>query len=179
MKIAREWSTPLIIGSFAVLSVTGVLMFFHLDTGLNKVVHEWLSWVLLAAAGFHVASNYLGFKRYFGMARARWMIGGSLLVLVLSFVPVATQAPPWAAPVNALAAAPVSTLAQVAGVSADDMRRRLAAAGLKSEGEASIRELAGPNRRRQIEVLSKVLAQTSEPRADGQGQRRQEQARGS
>ena len=32
----RPWITPLVMGSFALSAVTGVLMIFHLDTGLNK-----------------------------------------------------------------------------------------------------------------------------------------------
>lgn len=36
----REWATPLTIGSFLLIAVTGVLMFFHLDSGLNKLAHE-------------------------------------------------------------------------------------------------------------------------------------------
>ncbi|EWS63204.1 hypothetical protein Y695_03563 [Hydrogenophaga sp. T4] len=36
----RPWITPLVMGSFALSAVTGVLMFFHLDTGLNKAAHE-------------------------------------------------------------------------------------------------------------------------------------------
>ena len=42
MKISREWATPLTIGAFGLMSVTGMLMFFHLDTGFNKLAHEWL-----------------------------------------------------------------------------------------------------------------------------------------
>ena len=47
MAIKREWVTPIAAGGFLISAVTGVLMFFHLDTGLNKVAHEWLSWVFL------------------------------------------------------------------------------------------------------------------------------------
>ena len=40
MKLQRDWATPLTIGAFGLLAVTGVLMFFHPDSGLNKAVHE-------------------------------------------------------------------------------------------------------------------------------------------
>jgi Domain of unknown function (DUF4405) len=160
MKISRDWSTPLTIGAFALLSLTGILMFFHLDTGLNKVAHEWLSWVLIAAVGLHVTSHLPAFKRYLAQTRARWLIGGALALLAASFLPVggASGEPPFMAPVKALAAAPVSTLALVAGVSPLEMRARLKEAGLEVSSEAqSVQTLAGPDRRRQIQVLSKVL----------------------
>jgi cytochrome b561 len=53
MKIAREWATPLTIGSFGLMATTGILMFFHLDSGLNKTAHEWLGWVMVAVVAAH------------------------------------------------------------------------------------------------------------------------------
>lgn len=41
MSSLRKWATPLTIGSFLLMGVTGILMFFHLDIGLNKLAHEW------------------------------------------------------------------------------------------------------------------------------------------
>ena len=170
MKISRDWSTPLTIGSFGLLSVTGVLMFFHLDSGLNKVAHEWLSWVLIAAVGLHVTSNLPSFRRYLGQVRARWLVGGALAVLVLSFLPMggASGEPPFIAPAKALAAAPVSTLALVAGVPPSEMLARLRAAGLDATAESqTVQALAGPDRKRQIQVLAAVLAAPSAAKAGG------------
>ena len=42
MALQRQWTTPLVAGSFLLMGATGILMFFHWDTGLNKTVHEWL-----------------------------------------------------------------------------------------------------------------------------------------
>ncbi|NBW51152.1 MAG: DUF4405 domain-containing protein, partial [Betaproteobacteria bacterium] len=56
MKIGtqRPWITPAVIGSFTLLSVTGILMFFHLDSGLNKLAHEWLSWIFVIVVVLHI-----------------------------------------------------------------------------------------------------------------------------
>ena len=43
MKVSRDWATPVTIGSFGLMAITGLLMFFHLDSGLNKTAHEWLA----------------------------------------------------------------------------------------------------------------------------------------
>jgi hypothetical protein len=40
MTIQREWVTPIAAGAFLISAVTGVLIFFHVDSGLNKVAHE-------------------------------------------------------------------------------------------------------------------------------------------
>lgn len=42
MALKRQWVTPLMAGSFILMATTGILMFFHLDSGLNKTAHEWL-----------------------------------------------------------------------------------------------------------------------------------------
>ena len=57
MKLQRDWITPITMGAFGLLAVTGVLMFFHLDSGLNEAAHEWLSWVLLGGVALHAAKR--------------------------------------------------------------------------------------------------------------------------
>lgn len=163
IKISRDWATPLTAGSFVLLAVTGGLMFFHLDSGLNKLVHEWLSWVLVAAVGLHLASNWLAFRRYLVQRRGRVLIGGALVLLGLSFAPASLVGagggePPFVVPARALAQAPLPLLAQVAGLPAPELQARLAAAGLPADGDRSIADRVGPDTRRQIQVLAQVLA---------------------
>lgn len=160
MKLQRDWITPITMGAFGILAVTGALMFFHADTGLNKVVHEWLSWILVAAVVGHAAVNWLGFKRHFSGARGKAILGVSAIVLALSFLPVggAGGKPPFVAPMRALADAPLPVLAQVAKTTPDDMRTRLQQAGLAPTGEAdTVRSLAGEDVGRQIRVLAAVM----------------------
>jgi hypothetical protein len=47
MAIQRERVTPIAAGAFLLSAITGVLIFFHVDSGLSKLAHEWLSWALL------------------------------------------------------------------------------------------------------------------------------------
>ncbi|UWX58120.1 hypothetical protein NY406_02270 [Chlorobaculum sp. MV4-Y] len=39
----KSCATPLIIATFVISAVTGILIFFHKEGGLIKPVHEWLS----------------------------------------------------------------------------------------------------------------------------------------
>src|SRR3990167_4662407 len=84
----RPWITPLVIGTFVLMAVTGSLMFFHLDTGLNKTAHEWLGWAMVAAVLLHLLLNMNAFKRYFTQTTGRWVMLASAAVLALSFVPL-------------------------------------------------------------------------------------------
>ncbi|WP_439136019.1 DUF4405 domain-containing protein [Pseudomaricurvus sp.] len=157
----RPWITPLVIGAFLLTAVTGVLMFFHLDSGLNKTVHEWLSWLLVAGVVVHVLLNLPAFKRYFKQNTGRAVMGLFVVILALSFIRVegeGNKEPGFAPPIRALASAPLPVLAQVAGTTTDDMRSRLLTAGLTvTDDQQTVAELAGPELRAQVSTLIKVL----------------------
>lgn len=160
MTIQREWVTPIVAGAFLLSAVTGVLIFFHVDSGLNKVVHEWLSWVLLGAAALHVIANFAGFKRHLDTRRGQLLIGLFVLVLALSFAgPGGKGEPPFAPPIRAMAAAPLETLAEVARISPGELRERLAEAGLHpTSDQQSLSDLTGPDMRRQVQVMGVLFA---------------------
>lgn len=172
MSIQREWVTPLAAGAFLLSAVTGVLIFFHIDTGLNKPAHEWLSWVLLMGVGLHVAANFGGLKRHLATSRGKALIGLFVVVLALSFYSPGgfKDEPPFVAPMRALANAPLTTVAQVANISPDELLQRLRNAGLQpGSAQQKLSDLTGPNPRRQTDVLGKVFgAANGAPSASGQ-----------
>lgn len=71
----RRWATPLTIGAFILMGITGILMFFEVRLGLIKVAHEWLSWLMVLAVGLHVALHWKSFSRYFSQKSALTIIG--------------------------------------------------------------------------------------------------------
>ena len=156
----RPWITPVVIGAFGLSAVTGVLMFFHLDSGLNKTAHEWLSWAMVIGVSLHVLLNLPAFKRYLTQTTGRVVIGLFALVLALSFIPAGGSGgePGFAPPVRALAKAPITVLAQVAGTSTEDLKAKLQAQGLTvTSDQQSVADLVGPDLRKQIGTISKVL----------------------
>lgn len=161
LQTQRPWITPLVIGSFFLSAATGTLMFFHLDSGLNKAAHEWLGWAMLLGVGLHVLLNLAPFKRYFQQRTGRWIMAGFGALLVLSFIPAGGGGkgePPFASPVHMLARAPLPALAQVAGISIQDLRARLGAAGIPAAHEQqSLQDLVGPDLRAQITALNRIL----------------------
>jgi Domain of unknown function (DUF4405) len=160
MKFSREWATPLTAGSFIVLAVTGLLMFFHLDRGLNHLAHEWLGWVLVVGVGCHITANFLGFKKHISGGLGKAVIVAFLLILALSFIqPEERKRPPgWAQPVKALAFMPLKELAIVAKMSVEEVRERLTEDGLNpTSNEQSIKDLVGHNLRRQVGALNAIF----------------------
>lgn len=163
----RPWITPLVTGIFLLMAVTGGLMFFHIDTGLNKSAHEWLGWAMVAGVALHVALNINAFKRYLTQPTSRWVLGAGVAALALSFVPLGGTGggkPPFAAPMQALAKTPLTTVASVAGLPVTEVRARLNAAGVTSQNDTqSIQDLVGPDMGRQIRTLGKVFATQATP----------------
>ena len=159
MTLQRDWITPITMGAFGLLAATGVLMFFHIDSGLNETAHQWLSWVLLGGVALHAAVNWAGVRRHLAGWKGRATVGMFAVVLALSFLPLGGQGePPFLPPVRALASAPLNVLAQVAKVTPVQMRERLQAQGLAPTGDNdTVRGLVGEDTRAQMRVLSKVL----------------------
>ncbi|MCB1886584.1 MAG: DUF4405 domain-containing protein [Rhodocyclaceae bacterium] len=164
MRTARQWATPITAGAALLLSVTGVLMFFHADTGLNKTAHEWLSWLFLAGVALHVTVNLRGLKQHLAQRPGQWLLGAFALVTVLSFLPLGSDrdGPPFRAPVAALARVPVTTLAEVAGIRPEQMLARLQVAGAAFiSTDQTIVDVIGPDLTAQTEVLGRAFATTS------------------
>jgi hypothetical protein len=160
MNIQRNWVTPITAGAFLISAVTGVLIFFHIDSGANKFVHEWLSWVLLGGALLHTTANFAGLKMHLRTRQGQALVGVFAVALALSFIPLGggKSESPFMAPVRALGESNLTTLAQVAQVSPAQLRDRLGKAGVHVDSDQqTLVELVGPDARRQMQVLGKVF----------------------
>lgn len=160
MSTLRQWATPMTIGAFLLSAVTGILMFFHLDTGLNKAAHEWLSWAMVIGVGLHLMVNVRAFKTHLKKPRAQAVIGAFALVLAVSFLPLggAGGGSPVAAVMGGLGRAPVEQVIALTGEEAGAGLARLKAAGIEAEPGQSIGALAGGDRGRQADILKVIFA---------------------
>lgn len=155
----REWATPLTIGSFVLIAVTGVLMFFHLDSGLNKLAHEWLGWIMLGAVALHAAVHFKSFRRHFERPGALVVIGIFVALLAASFVAPNGKAgtPPHILAMQAVLDAPIERVADLAGKDTPSVLARLQAAGIAVDAGQSLRKASGPDRERQMKALGIVF----------------------
>ncbi len=162
MSIKREWITPITAGSFLLLAVTGVFMFFHAAPEMAKEMHEWLSWIFLAAIAFHAMANFSALKNYLFQRKGQALFGAFVLILLVSFAPFGGDEEggehPLAAPVRALAHAPLSTVAQVAQTSPEEILSRLKQEGLAVQSaQQSLNDLVGDDMHKQAHFLQVVL----------------------
>lgn len=162
MKISRDFATPLTIGLFGLMAVTGGLMFFHLDSGFNKLAHEWLGWLMITAVVLHSIVNWSGFKRYFlSSTSGRAIIALSVVVLGASFITLpggAKGGPPQMAALRAVTRAPVTALAPLAGKPADQIVKDLAGIGIVlPDQNASLDSVTKGNRELQGKAIAMLF----------------------
>ncbi|RTL40065.1 MAG: DUF4405 domain-containing protein [Burkholderiales bacterium] len=159
---SRRWATPVVMASFAFMAATGVLMFFHWHSPLQKELHEWLGWALVTAVLLHVLSNVAAFKRHFAGQRLAAVLLGAVLLVVAgtSFIRPAESkgGSVSAVAVQALAKAPLPALAQVFGLSTAQARQALSAAGLDLPQDSSTLDAAAQGQRERIGKGLKALA---------------------
>jgi hypothetical protein len=160
-KVSREWATPATAGAFLIMAVTGVLMFFHLDTGLNKLAHEWLGWGLLAAVVAHALANWVNVKRYVvSSTKAQAMLATAAVVLAASFIRLDAEPPsPPALALQAVGNAPLTAVLALNGKGFDQAQRELATVGITAQdGSQTLQGLTAGDRGQMGRAVRVLLA---------------------
>ncbi len=159
----KSWATPLATATFVILAVTGTLMFFKVEAGFIKPVHEWLSWAMTAGVILHIIANWKSFTGYFSRKPALAIIGTGLVVTLLAvFAPAGEHPNPRMNITKALASARLETVAEVAGQNSATLIEKLGSKGITvSLASMSIREIAKQNNKKDMEVLAVIFDQPS------------------
>jgi Domain of unknown function (DUF4405) len=163
----RKIATPLTIGGFILMSITGVLMFFHKEIGLNKEAHEWFSWAFLVGAGLHVYLNFGTFKKYFTLKNGLPIILLLVAITATSFFLKEEKEGKGGSPIGmvmqSVETAPIATLAILAKTDTNTIIQKLNAEGLKAQNETdTLGQLAGENREAKMHALKAIFGGTQE-----------------
>jgi hypothetical protein len=152
----RAWATPVTIGAFLLMAVTGVLMFFGVRGGLISEVHEWFSWLFLVGAVAHLFVNYRPLILHLRSRWGRVSIAAACLLMVAAVLPTGIQTGHrlHQAVEQAVVDAPLSTLASLAHVAPQDLESRLKAHGIAATMQQSARDLAERNGVDEREVIA-------------------------
>jgi len=161
--------TPLTIGAFLLIGVTGLLMFFKVRGGLIVIVHEWLSLVFVLVAALHTWLNWGAVRAHLSRARGLVVVGSFAALLVLSLLPVEEVSEVARAhghgqeelgrrAAEALLGARVSTVAELTGRTPDQVREGLARHGVAVDSdEVTLGEAARQSHVHAVVVLEVVL----------------------
>ncbi len=161
----REWATPVTIGAFLISGLTGVLIFFHINFGLIRGAHEWLSWFLVLGVIFHVWLNWKAFARYFSKRMGVGIMALFAVLTIISLIPFGGSSgpnrrggPPFAKAANALAEAPLTTVALVAKQEPADLLNKLKAQGLNvTSDQQTIKAIAESNKKNEMQILGMLF----------------------
>jgi hypothetical protein len=162
MKIQRDWVTPLTIGVFTLMAVTGILMFFRIHRGLNGFAHEWLGWVMVVGVAGHALANLNYLKHHLRSRRGKAILGGFVVLLLLSFYQPPEKGdkklPSYASSIKVLAEVPLSTVATLSGQSSEALLAKLAAEKVPATSDQqTVQQLVGNDLWKQIGLLNKLL----------------------
>jgi hypothetical protein len=155
----RTWSTPLTIGSFTLMALTGVMMFFDVVPGYVTFAHEWFSWLFLLGAGGHMAVNFRPLTKHLQSNWGRANVAIFAIVLVVStFSFGRITAPQLKWPIsNALIEAPLSALADVTRTDPAELLAKLEARGITATPDQNIKELAEAHGMDEFHILGLVI----------------------
>lgn len=163
----RRWATPLVIGSFMLMTITGIMMFFHIEAGIIKIAHEWLSWAMVIAVGTHIFLHWKSFGRYFSQKAGIAVISLFTVITVASmFISGGDErrGPPGGragmmAATQVLTNAPLDKLADLTGSTLEGLQAKLQEQGLTVDANmGSLDEIAKQNQRNPAELLGSVVA---------------------
>ncbi len=161
MNKIKRLATPLTIGAFFIMTVTGILMFYHLDTGMNKFLHEWFSWAFLAAALLHaILVHKKTFIAYFEKKPARIVFAASLLVLGLSFMQIGDEKRnPFAQTTDSVLKADLGDVGSIMGLTVADLQAGLKGRGLDVQFDhTTLKKISHDSGISERELLGYVLA---------------------
>lgn len=159
-KELREWVTPFTIGAFALSAVTGIMLFFKIESGLIKPVHEWLSWLLVFGAIFHVIANWRPTVKCVSKPAGKAILIFFLLLICISFLPLSGnhERRHLKKISYVLTQSSLSEVAQAANHKPDEAMNILKSKGIYIENETqTVREIAERNNKASMDILDIIF----------------------
>jgi hypothetical protein len=171
MNKLRSWVTPITLGSFLLIGVTGLLMFFKVRSSLIVVAHEWLSPIFLVGSCVHTVLNWSAVRAHLSRVRGLVIVGLFAVLLVLSLVPFDEAVAIARAhghgdgehgsagrAAEVLLRARVSTLAELTGRTPERLRDRLRRYGIRvPTDEVTLAEAVRQSHAHPVQALDALL----------------------
>ena len=151
-NIATSFTTFL----FAVMAITGVMMFFHIFDNYTKQLHEILGLAFVAIVFFHLIFNWNSMKTYF--SKKIFYISATIISIIsLVFILNANEGPnPKRILFNSVINAPIEKSLSILSNDYDEAIMKLEDAGLKIENAKTIKELAKINQMSPFDIITKL-----------------------
>jgi hypothetical protein len=175
-EFIRKYSTQFSTAAFAIVGITGVLMFVGIRNQQVGMLHEWIGVAFVIIAILHVVRNGKAFSTMMKQTRSLIIVGllGGIGVLTIGASLYASGAgkgnPNRAASmvVQQLAKAPISQVAPVLGLSGDQAVARLRQGGVAVKGaDQSLTDVARGSDRSPPQLFLLILADQNKQTGKG------------
>lgn len=159
--LTREIATSFTTILFIIISLSGILMFFHLFDAPLKELHEILGIGFVLAALFHVMFNFSSMKRYF--TKKVFIFAGILGILVSSAFIVQSVKQQGENPKTLLIQkaldAPLDVSFALLNISTKEAFAKLERSHIILKNEATISQIAQANKTSPFQIVSLLNAQ--------------------
>lgn len=163
MKFLRKWATPLTVGSTLIVTITGLMLFFHLSPGLTRPAHEWIGWIMAVAVVAHLILNFRAFTTYFRKPWGIGIMGVSAVVMGVSLLDLVPAGAAGGSPVpllmGAVDRAPVERVIALSGHEAQEGLALLRDGGFDVLPGQPVSEITGGDRDRHAALIRVLFAQ--------------------
>jgi hypothetical protein len=167
-KFLARWGSTLIVWSFLVTAVTGVLLFLRVRAAPTEELHIWIGMLMLLAFILHVARNWKAFVGYFRkpptyVAAVLTVVASVALAYPALSGSATEDGPPglrsMASISAAVAGAPLSAIAPLAQTDAAGLIAELKQLGVPAgDPSATLKEVAAAAGKDANVLLASVLA---------------------
>lgn len=157
-KNAKTIATSLTTLIFLVISITGVLMYFHIFDKYTKYLHEILGLVFVAAALFHVFYNYRAMKQYF--TNKIFLVSTLIVVAVSAWFVLNSdlrEKSPRHLISSAVLKAPINDALKVLGNDMVSFKKILGKKGFVYKNEKSIMQVAKANAAKPFMIVQMLM----------------------
>lgn len=155
--IKREYATSLTAVTFLVISISGVMMYFHLLDKYVKEMHEIIGLLFVGAVALHLTANSAAMKNYFPKSVFRVMAAVMLIVAIGFVATTESGKTPKGQVIDAVLKAPIEQSFPIFGNNFSTGTNKLAKAGIQISQAKTIEEIAKANQKSPFEIVS-VLA---------------------
>lgn len=166
--IPRNILSALLTVVFAVVSITGILMFFKIRVLSTTTLHIWLGLAFTIISCLHLLKNWSGFLSYFKKRSTLLSIGFGILITAIFMItplinPQEKSINPKTKILRAMISAPLSKVAAFVDLDEEMMVKVLADQQIVASTKQSVSEIAKANDKTNDEILKIVfLAPTSQ-----------------
>lgn len=142
----RELATSITTFTFLIISITGVLMFFHVLDQYTEALHKILGMAFVLFTAFHIFYNWKSMKNYF---KKRTFIYVAVLTLVISSVFIVKSGDKGENPknlvINSVISAPFYDAVSILGKDINTVSKKLVESGIIIANLSSIQEISEKN----------------------------------